>query len=83
MFIIYLEFLLLKFALSANSNSLTSIRARIHMVMIGLLIILALISELKPTPYPFPWGISIKNFTGIPNSTYNNQHNQTSKCVLG
>lgn len=71
-----LEFLLLKFYLSANSNSLTSIRARIHIIMIGLSIILALISELKPPPYPFLYGISIRHFTGICNSTYNNWNSQ-------
>lgn len=67
---------MLKFSLSANSNSLTSIRARIHIVMLGLSIILALISELKPPPYPFLYSISIRHFTGICNSTYNNWNSQ-------
>lgn len=67
---------MLKFSLSANSNSLTSIRARIHIAMISLSVILTLISELKPPSYPFPYSISIRHFTGICNSTYNNWNSQ-------
>lgn len=69
MLLMCLEFLLLKFAMSANSNSLTSIKARIHMVMIGHSIILTLTSELKPALYLFI-SISIRHLTGIPNSTH-------------
>lgn len=70
------------FSLSANSNPLTSIRARIHIAMISLSVILTWISELKPPSYPFLYSISIRHFTGICNSTYNNWNSQAVCYVL-